>query len=567
MSTKVEYILSLRDLLSGKLDAANASAQRLGNTVSSISGGLTRLAATAGIALGGAAIVNGLKSIVDAGSKVENATTGLTTMLKDSSAAAQVVQNTMEDATKTPFAFESLLAANKALISANVNAKDARQTVLDLSNAIAATGGGDVELERMVVNLQQIKNVGKATAMDIKQFAIAGVNIYEVLAKATGKPIAAVKEMDVSYNMLTAALKKAHDEGGLYANGLENMAGNTSVRVSNLGDAIFQLKVKMFNDLKPAIDTIITGMADMIEWLRGAWEWSVKNREMIAGLAKGILFGVAAWKAYTLAVKASVIWTRIQYASITLLGDGFMKAGVATKFFAGTFQLLKTALLSNPITAVLVAITGLTTAYLAFSGSAKDAARENDSLNKSLYETMTQASETETAWVKQMMDVVNQEKLPAKRKASMMAFLKDEEQQILSGMASTQAKIKNLTVGTKGERLFLLEEDKNELKGLNKEAADLSSRMGVLSSFKRNNFRLPGQERETGNPLDVTTQKKETAKATGNKSVHIEVHINNLINDFTVKVTNMMEGAGKAKEFVTQALLSAVNDSQIIAGQ
>jgi hypothetical protein len=62
------------------------------------------------------------------------------------------------------------------------------------------------------------------------------------------------------------------------------------------------------------------------------------------------------------------------------------------------------------------------------------------------------------------------------------------------------------------------------------------------------------------------TGKAETAKATGNKSVTINIKIDNLVKEFQVKTTTIAEGANKAKELITQALLSAVNDSQIIAG-
>jgi hypothetical protein len=60
---------------------------------------------------------------------------------------------------------------------------------------------------------------------------------------------------------------------------------------------------------------------------------------------------------------------------------------------------------------------------------------------------------------------------------------------------------------------------------------------------------------------------KQTAKVTGNRSINIKIDIGNLINEFTIKATTINESAGKIKDLVTQVLLSAVNDSQIVAGQ
>lgn len=53
----------------------------------------------------------------------------------------------------------------------------------------------------------------------------------------------------------------------------------------------------------------------------------------------------------------------------------------------------------------------------------------------------------------------------------------------------------------------------------------------------------------------------------GSKNVNIRIDIKNLINEFRIQTTNIAEGAAKTKEMVTQAILSAVNDSQIIAGE
>ena len=146
----------------------------------------------------------------------------------------------------------------------------------------------------MVVNLQQIKNVGQASALDIKQFAYAGVNIYKVLEAAGIKVEKGNSDVKISYEQITGALQKAHEAGGIYYNGLENMAGNTSVKVSNLGDMMFQLKNQMFQDLKPAITSIIEGLGNLIRWLRDAWDWLVKHKDIIKSLAIGIGVGTAA---------------------------------------------------------------------------------------------------------------------------------------------------------------------------------------------------------------------------------------------------------------------------------
>ena len=49
------------------------------------------------------------------------------------------------------------------LITTGESADKSRQAINSLANAVALTGGDSYTLERMASNLQQIRNVGKAT--------------------------------------------------------------------------------------------------------------------------------------------------------------------------------------------------------------------------------------------------------------------------------------------------------------------------------------------------------------------------------------------------------------------
>jgi len=505
-----------------------------------------KVGAGIGLAFGLNEIKNFTAGVIDAGSKVENARTGLTTLLRDSDAAARVIQNTMEDAMRTPLGFEGLLNANKALISANVNAEEARQTVLDLANAISATGGGDDELNRMVVNLQQIKNVGKASAADIKQFAFAGINIYGILAEATGKHTKDVQDMEVTYDMLTYALKKAHEAGGLYANGLENMSKNTSVQISNVEDSIFQLKVRMFNDLKPAFDAMISTAADFVQMLGEAWDWSVRNRDLLKDIAITLGIAAAAWVAYKgvmlaslVITKASVLWETIQYASITLLGDGMLTASAATKTLAGMQVLLNAAFAANPIGLIITGLAALAAAVTwaynrlgwfrgglwALWAVIKEFGSIIVDYFKGLYHIITGTLTLDLDTVKKGWGELESATFGAYKRI---------------GEAATR--------GYK-EGIADFEKDKKE-----------EEKVGTPKTL------APIGKGGGQTPQQVTTD-TGTSKVTGTKSYTINIKIDNLIRDFQIKTTNLTEGATKVKEVVTQALLSAVNDSQIVAGQ
>jgi len=268
MANNVEYILSLKDLFTPKMQAAisetekldkamgnvNSSGGKLGGTFSNLKG----VIATLGLGLFA-------KDVFEVGSSFENYQMGLKTFLKTNEAAAEAFAGIKEDAKKTPFEVDSLFKANIALISAGESAKVARENTLGLANAIAATGGGNDELARMTSNLQQIKNVGVATAADIKQFGYAGINIYGALAASTGKTTEQVKEMKFTYEEVTKALNMAGKEGGIFEGAMANAMNTTQGKFSNLKDSITFLEEKIFNSFKGTINSSMDGISKLIE--------------------------------------------------------------------------------------------------------------------------------------------------------------------------------------------------------------------------------------------------------------------------------------------------------------
>ena len=535
MSNNVTYTVNATDLLSPKLKQMDGNANKLEGSMMSLKG-----------AIAGAfsiyAVQNFIGSVIKAGTTVENATTGLTTLLGDTAAATKVVQNTMEDATKTPFAFEGLLSANKALIGAGVEADTARKDVLNLANAIAATGGGDDELNRMVVNLQQISNTGKATAMDIKQFAFAGVNIYQLLADATGKPISAVKDMEVSYDLLTMALQKAHDKGGIYFNGLENMAGNTSVRISNLGDDLFQFMNDIFIESKPLIDAVITGVADMISVMRDLFGWLKENKDMVQSI--GVAFATAGsiiflYNTYlkTTAILTALTTTSLIAQTFTLgaLTAGFAGASAAGTVLAGVMAVIN---LVNPFTWMVIGIAavvgGLYYLYNSF-----------EEVRGVFFATWSFIKEyvfLMMDWFTALGDLV----------VGIFTFDLDQVEKGVKGIGDI--------IANSAERI-----GKATREGYEKGIADFKEEnsdvtVGVDGVVKPTKTKIKSL-------ITDDTNSSATKGVKGTRNVTVNVSIGSLINDFKIQTTNVQESTTAIKEKVIQALTSALNDSQLIAGQ
>lgn len=209
------------------------------------------------------AAVGFVQTGIEYNAQIEKYTTGFTNMLGSAEAANEAMKAIQEDAARTPFDVASLTEANQLLISAGENAGYSRKLIMALGDAVSATGGGNVELSRMAGNLQQIANVGKATAVDIKQFAYAGINIYQVLADYTGKSVQDVQSMTVSYDLLSEALIAASEEGGRYYNAMDAQSQTMNGRVSTLKDNVSQLAGLMTGDLSNGIGMVISNLNDM----------------------------------------------------------------------------------------------------------------------------------------------------------------------------------------------------------------------------------------------------------------------------------------------------------------
>jgi tape measure domain-containing protein len=243
-------------------DAASGSSK-------SLAGAIAQGTVMAGIfsKLGSAALSAAkgfIQSGIDYNAQIESYTVGFTNMLGSAEAAQQAIDQIQQDAARTPFSVEALTQANQLLIGAGENATYAEKTIMALGNAVSATGGSNAELSRMAANLQQIANVGKASAIDIKQFAYAGINIYGLLADYTGKSTAEVQKMTISYDLLTQALQAASEEGGRYYGSMDTQSQTMNGRVSTLQDNVKQLAGLLTGDLSSGVGVIIGNLNDLI---------------------------------------------------------------------------------------------------------------------------------------------------------------------------------------------------------------------------------------------------------------------------------------------------------------
>lgn len=284
--------------------------------------------------------------------EIEKYQTALSTLLGSTNDANKVMQQIKKDAATTPFDVAGLTKANQLLISTGLSASDSRKTILALGNAVSATGGGNEELSRMAINLQQVKNIGKASALDIKQFAYAGIDVYSLLADYLGITKEEAAEMEVTWDNLNGALINASKEGGKYFGAMENQSRTLNGQWSTLkdnfneftGEAMKPLTDLLTTSLLPKANELIKILKEKIE--NTDWKEFGNTLKTILGI---IIPLTSAFIAYKTAIAISNIIT-----AVTTAMNGMTLAQYA----------LNLAMSLNPIGLIVAAIAALVAAVI-----------------------------------------------------------------------------------------------------------------------------------------------------------------------------------------------------------
>jgi tape measure domain-containing protein len=244
-SRKLQLVLQLQDQASKELRKISGELGDVNTAANKASGGFMAMAK--GIAGVAAAYVsfrsayNAFSLGVTLAADMQTAEVGLTTLLGSAEEAAATVERLKIEAARTPFELPGLTQATQLLTSVTKDGDKSIDILLDVGEGLAAMGKGQAELDRIIVNLQQIAAVGKAATIDIKQFAFAGLPIYEMLAETTGKTGEELGDLidsgGVTFELLTQMFDEANDAGGRFANAFVNQSGTFNQAASNMKDS------------------------------------------------------------------------------------------------------------------------------------------------------------------------------------------------------------------------------------------------------------------------------------------------------------------------------------------
>jgi len=193
----------------------------------------------------------------------------LTLFTKDVNATNAIIAQLKVTADATSLGLPGLLESTKTLAAYGLKAKDAG-TATKLLGDLAL--GDNEKLQRFAVNLGQISSIGRAYTVDLKQFAMAGIPIFEALSKvmnvSTGEVLRLAEQGKVTYPIVIKAIDELTKKGASFYEGAlkggtdldratAQLQGSFESLQTVIGTAVAPTVIKAVNEIKKAIDGLL----------------------------------------------------------------------------------------------------------------------------------------------------------------------------------------------------------------------------------------------------------------------------------------------------------------------
>ena len=233
-------------------DAGNKAGEQFSSGVESRTKRLGAILKAGALATGGLIAAAGVVGVKTA-AQMEQSEVSFTTMLGSAKKAKAFLGDLAAFAAKTPFELPELQTAAQSLVSIGIKADKVIPIMTSLGNITSGMGTGAEGVKRATIALQQMNAAGRITAEDLNQLRDAGVPVYDLLAKATGKSVKEVANLAQKGKLgqkELSALMTTLESG----KGLERFNGLMEKQSQTLGGLWSTLK-----------DTFTQGMANAIQ--------------------------------------------------------------------------------------------------------------------------------------------------------------------------------------------------------------------------------------------------------------------------------------------------------------
>lgn len=308
-------------------------------------------------------------------------------ILQDQSRANILFSEIKSFALKSPVKILDLTKYTKQLAAYKIGYDELFETTKKLTDVSVGLG---VSMDRVVLAYGQVRATGHLRASEVRQFTEMGVPIVEELAaklsKMNGEMVTSAQVMDmisnraISFDMVKEVFDDMTSAGGIFYN-MQEKQGNTIYGMwQKLGDAASVMYEQIGNT--ESVNNAMKSIIDTLRYLMIHWKQVgivigvvsvaiAKNIIAHKNLALARLSSSSANQKNIASMMQEVAMLRVQQANLrgasiaqraniatTIAATkANISAATATNVFSRSLYAMKAALLSNPWTALIVALT------------------------------------------------------------------------------------------------------------------------------------------------------------------------------------------------------------------
>lgn len=177
------------------------------------------------------------KEAMRAFGEIETLKTNLNVVYGSQSLANQTFNEISSYAVKSPFGVQQMTEFAILLKQSGVESVDLMNTLKQIGDV---AGGNQEKFQRIANNYAQIIAANKATALDLRQFANAGLPIYQEIRKELGVSQKEVRDMTreglIGAETIQKVFKNMTSKGGTFYNAVNQGAKTYKARMQNMAD-------------------------------------------------------------------------------------------------------------------------------------------------------------------------------------------------------------------------------------------------------------------------------------------------------------------------------------------
>lgn len=320
------------------------------------------------------------------------------TMLGSAEKSNVLMDQLVKTAATTPFDLKSVSEGAKQLLAYGIQADEVNGTLIRLGDIAA---GLSIPLNDLVYLYGTTMTQGRMFTQDLRQFQGRGIPMAEELAKIFGVTKDKVGELVTAGKVGSAEVQKAIENmtnaGSRFGGLMEAQSHTITGQISNIEDAIDS----MFNDIGKANEGVINDALGGVSYLVEHWK-EIGQVVLTVASAYGVAkAAVVAWSIYqkihNMLMEKAAVQMALAKAEGVALSEAEAMASVATMGFRDALNALKTAIVSNPVGALTVALTAVFTAMQLLDDETTEAAimstKYGESAAKSIQKVKTLSDE------------------------------------------------------------------------------------------------------------------------------------------------------------------------------